>query len=181
MMSSEMGPALAGRTPRRHAWTLRRPRRLLVAGIVFAALATGVLFVVVFVAAVADEPGALVGLIAAVPFTLGATLLLPAAITVVVGQDALTVRSFPLRARRIRFDEIGEIRVDPKTWPMAPRIGIVASGPGYTTFLFGPGPAVVVTTQDHYVAFQTGDPDATAAAIEDARSFALEHPHAHEE
>lgn len=180
-MSTEMGPALAGRRPRRHAWTLRRPRRLLVAGIVFAALAAGVLFVVVFVAAVGKEPGALVGLIAAAPFTLGATLLLPAAITVIVGQDALTVRSFPLRTRRIRFDEIVEIRVDPKSWPIAPRIGIVARGPGYTTFLLGPGPAVVVTTRDHYVVFQTGDPDETAAAIEDARSLVLEHPQAHEQ
>ncbi|OII10876.1 hypothetical protein BIU97_08285 [Curtobacterium sp. MCBA15_009] len=149
------------------------------AGIVFATLAAGVLFVVVLVATVAEEPGALVGLIAAAPFALGAALLLPAAVTVIVGSDALTVRSFPFRARRIRFDEIVEIRVDPKSWPMAPRIGIVARGPGYTTFFLGHGPAVVVTTQDHYVAFQTGDPDATAAAIEDARSFALEHPEAH--
>lgn len=180
-MSTEMGPALAGRRPRKHAWTLRRPRRVLVAGIVFAALAAVVLFVVVFVAAVAEEPGALVGLIAAAPFTLGAALLLPAAIIVVVGPDALTVRSFPLRTRRIRFDEIVEIRVDSKSWPMAPRVGIVARGPGYTTFLLGPGPAVVVTTQDHYVAFQTADPDATAAAIEDARGIALAHLQAREQ
>lgn len=56
-------------------WRPWRPWRLLVAGIVFAALAAGVLFVVVFIAAVAEEPGALVGLIAATPFTLGAALL----------------------------------------------------------------------------------------------------------